>query len=194
MKHDVAGDPCTGVKWTRRTTRKIAKELRALGIEVGPKTVGRILKNLRYSLRVNHKRVSKSSGPDRNEQFEYISAQRTSFAERDLPIVSIDAKKKELVGNFKNPGAAWEKEPELVNDHDFPSDAEGKAIPYGVYDVRANLGTVFVGTSYDTTDFAVDNLVRWWQTEGRERYPEAAEVLVLADGGGSNAARSPVFK
>ncbi len=194
MKHDVAGAPCTGVKWTRRTTRRIAKELRALGIEVGPQTVARILKILHYSLRVNHKRVSRSSGPDRNEQFEYISEQQTSFAERDLPIVSIDSKKKEMVGNFKNPGTAWNKKPELVNDHDFPSDAEGKAIPYGVYDVRANRGTVFVGTSYNTADFAADNLVRWWEGEGRERYSRAAELLVLADGGGNNGARSRIFK
>jgi hypothetical protein len=194
MQHDVAGDPCTGVKWTRRTTRKIAAELQALGIAVGFKTVARLLKDLAYCLRVNHKRVSRSSGPDRNEQFEYISAQRTRFAERDLPIVSIDSKKKELVGNFKNPGSTWQQQPELVNDHDFPSHAEGMARPYGVYDVRANRGTLFVGTSYDTPDFAVDNLVRWWDCEGRARYPAAAELLVLADSGGSNGPRSRVFK
>jgi hypothetical protein len=194
MKHDVAGDPCTGVKWTRRTTRKIATELHTLGIQVSPKTVARILKKLRYSLRVNHKKVSRGCGPDRNEQFEYISAQRTSFSGRDLPIVSIDAKKKEMVGNFKNPGNAWQREPELVGDHDFRSDAKGMATPYGLYDVRANRGTVFVGTSSDTPDFAVDNLVRWWDTEGRQRYPGATELLVLADGGGSNGPRSRVFK
>jgi len=194
MKHDVAGDPCTGVKWTRRTTRKIAAELHTLGIQVCPKTVARILKDLDYSLRVNHKKVSRGSGPDRNEQFEYIAEQRTSFAGRDLPIVSIDAKKKEMVGNFKNSGNAWKREPEFVNDHDFRSDAEGMATPYGVYDVRANRGTVFVGTSHDTPDFAVDNLVRWWDSEGRQRYPGAAEVLVLADGGGSNGPRSRIFK
>jgi hypothetical protein len=123
-----------------------------------------------------------------------IAAQRTRFAERGLPIVSIDAKKKEMVGNFKNPGTAWQREPELVNDHDFRSDAQGMATPYGVYDVRANRGTVFVGTSSDTPDFAVDNLVGWWDSEGRQRYPGAAELLVLADSGGSNGPRSRVFK
>ncbi len=194
MQHDVAGDPCTGVKWTRRTTRKIAAELNALGIAVGAKTVARLLKDLTYCLRVNHKRVSRGSGPDRNEQFEYISAQRTRFAQRGLPIVSIDTKKKEMVGNFKNPGNAWQRTPELVNDHDFRSHAEGMATPYGVYDVRANRGTVFVGTSYDTPDFAVDNLVRWWDFEGRAHYRGAAEMLVLADSGGSNGPRSRVFK
>jgi len=194
MKHDVAGDPITGVKWTRRTTRKIAKELCAAGIQVSPKTVARILKNLDYSLRVNHKKVSQGSGPDRNEQFEYISEQRTSFAERDLPIVSIDSKKKELVGNFKNHGTAWKRKPELVRDHDFRSDAEGMATPYGIYDVRANRGAVFVGTSSDTPDFAAENLARWWEAEGLERYPEATELLVLADGGGSNGPRNRAFK
>jgi hypothetical protein len=194
MKHDVAGDPCTGVKWTRRTTRKIAQELRAAGIQVSQQTVARILKNLHYSLRVNHKNVSKGSASDRNEQFEYISERRTSFAERDLPIVSIDTKKKELVGNFKNPGDAWTRKPECVRDHDFRSDAEGMATPYGIYDVCANRGTVFVGTSSDTPYFAAENLARWWKSEGRERYPGATELLVLADGGGSNGPRNRAFK
>ena len=194
MKHDVAGDPITGVKWTRRTTRKIAQELRAAGIHVSSQTVARILKDLDYSLRVNHKKVSRGSGPDRNEQFEYISGQRTSFRERDLPIVSIDSKKKELVGNFKNQGTAWKRTPELVSDHDFRSDAEGMATPYGIYDVRANRGAVFVGTSFDTPDFAAENLARWWKAEGRKRYPGATELLVLADGGGSNGPRNRAFK
>jgi hypothetical protein len=194
MQNDVAGDPCTGVKWTRRTTRKIARELATLGLQVSPKTVARLLKNLDFSLRVNHKRVSNGSGPDRNEQFEYIALQRTRFAERELPIVSIDTKKKELVGNFKNPGTVWKRQPELVRDHDFRSDALGIAIPYGIYDVRANRGTVFVGTSHDTADFAADNLVRWWQSEGRARYPQARELLVLADGGGSNAPQNRSFR
>jgi hypothetical protein len=194
MKHDVAGDPITGVRWTRRTTEKISGELAALGIHVCARTVARLLKDLNYALRVNHKRVSRGSGLDRNEQFQYIAEQRTRFAERDLPIVSIDSKKKELVGNFKNPGTTWRRTPERVNDHDFRSDAEGIAIPYGVYDVRANRGTVFVGTSHETPDFAVDNLTRWWKSEGLERYGGAPELLVLADGGGSNNPRIRAFK
>ena len=194
MKHDVAGDPITGIKWTRRTTAKIARELQTLGIEVGARTVARLLKDLNYSLRVNQKRVARGSGPDRNEQFEYISHERTSFVDRDLPIVSIDTKKKENVGNFKNGGTAWRRTPELVLDHDFPSYATGKAAPYGIYDVRANRGAVFVGLSKDTPDFAVDNLARWWKTEGIDRYPEARELLVLADGGGSNGSRCRAFK
>jgi len=194
MKHDVAGDPVTGVKWTRRTTSKIATELRSLGVEVSARTVARLLGDQGYRLRVNQKRVSRGSGPDRNEQFEHISEQRTSFADRDLPIVSIDSKKKEKVGDFKNNGTAWSKNPELVLDHDFPSYATGKATPYGIYDVRANRGEVFVGVSGDTPDFAVDNLVRWWVAEGADRYPNATELLVLADGGGSNGHRSRAFR
>lgn len=194
MKHDVAGDPMTGVKWTRRTTEKIAKELAALDIQVCPQTVARLLKQLDYALRVNHKRVSSGSGTDRNEQFEYIAARRTSFSRRNLPIVSIDTKKKELVGNFKNAGVAWNRTPQLVGDHDFRSGATGIAIPHGIYDVTANRGTVFVGTSHDTPHFAVDNLARWWRSEGSRRYPQAEEILVLADGGGSNSPRCNAFK
>jgi len=194
MKHDVAGDPITGVRWTRRTTEKISHELASLGIYVCPRTVARILDDLDYALRVNHKRVSRGSGSDRNEQFEYIAEQRTSFALRALPIVSIDSKKRELVGNFKNNGTAWRRTPDLVRDHDFRSEAKGIAIPYGVYDVCANRGTVFVGTSHDTPDFAADNLVRWWVSEGRERYTGAPELLVLADSGGSNSPRVRAFK
>ena len=169
MKHDVAGDPVTGVRWTRRTTEKISDELATLGIYVCPRTVARILKDLDYTLRVNHKRVARGSGPDRNEQFEYIAEQRTRFAGHGLPIVSIDAKKRERIGNFKNNGTAWRRTPDLVRDHDFRSEAQGIAIPYGIYDLSPNRGTVFVGTSHDTPDFAAHNLVRWWECEGRQR-------------------------
>lgn len=193
MKHDVAGDPCTGIKWTRRATRQIAKELRALSIVVSPRTVAR-LSDLDFSLRVNRKQLSRGSGPDRNEQFEYIAAQRTHFAARGLPVVSIDSKKKEMVGNFKNGGATWRQTPELVSDHDFRSDASGMATPFGLYDVGANRGAVFVGTSHDTPEFAAENVVRWWETEGRARYPGLTELLLLADGGGSNGPRIRAFK
>ena len=194
MKHDVAGDPITGVRWTRRTTENISEQLAALGIHVCPRTVARLIKDLDYCLRVNHKRVSRGSGSERNEQFEYIAEQRTSFSGTNLPIVSIDSKKKELVGNFKNSGRAWKQTPERVNDHDFRSDAEGIAIPYGVYDLRANRGTISVGTSHDTPDFAVDNLIRWWRREGLQRYNGASQLLVLADSGGSNGPRIRAFK
>jgi len=194
MKHEVAGDPCTGLKWTRRTTHKIARELRAVGIEVSARTVARLLKKLRFSLRINRKMIGRGSSPDRDEQFTYIARLRTRFAERHLPIVSIDSKKKEMVGNFKNGGTAWHRTAVLVNDHDFRSDATGMALPHGIYDVQGNRGTIFVGISHDTPDFAVDNLVRWWATEGRRRYPDTQKLLVLADGGGSNGPRNRAFK
>lgn len=194
MQHDVAGDPCSGLRWTRRTTRKIAGELRSVGIAISPGTVARLLTALHFSLRGNRKQLSRGSGPERNEQFEYIAGQRTGFAAQDLPIVSVDSKKKELVGNFKNPGTAWTRRPELVNDHDFRSDAVGMASPYGIYDTRANRGAVFVGTSHDTPEFAAENIARWWEAEGCARYPRATDLLVLADGGGSNGSRTRAFK
>jgi hypothetical protein len=197
LKDDVAGDPCSSAKWTRRSTRKIADELRCLGIKISARSVARLLSELHFSLRVNQKRLSRGSNvtrAERNEQFEYISLQRETFAKRHLPIVSIDTKKKELVGNFRNAGARWGAEAEAVLDHDFRSDAEGVAIPSGIYDTQANKGTVFVGVSHNTAEFTVDNIERWWRTEGRKRYPAARKLLVLADGGGSNGARSRGFK
>jgi hypothetical protein len=194
LKHDRAGDPMTGLKWTRRTTAKIAEELKNLGIEVCPKTVARILKQLGFSLRVNHKKLSRRSDPDRDEQFLYIAEQRERFARAGQPVVAIDTKKKELIGQFKNPGCVWSKEPTPVNDHDFRSDALGIAAPYGLYDTLANRGSLYVGTSHDTPEFAADNVARWWRDEGEARYPEATELLLLADGGGSNGYRNRAFK
>jgi len=194
MKYETAGDPVTGLKWTRRTTEKIAEELKTLRIDVSPKTVGKLLKQMGFSLRVNHKKLSCGSDADRDEQFAYIAEMRELYARRGWPIVSIDTKKKELVGNFKNGGAAWNREPVLVNDHDFPSEALGKAIPYGIYDVQANRGSLFVGTTHDTAEFAVDNLAKWWIYDGRRRYPKARKLLVLADSGGSNGPRIRAWK
>lgn len=194
MKHETAGDPITGLKWTRRTTDKIATELQRFGIDVSARTVSRLLKQMGYSLRVNHKKLSSGSGPDRDEQFAYIAETREQFAQHGWPIVSVDTKKKELVGNFKNAGAAWNREPQLVNDHDFRSTALGIAIPYGVYDIQTNSGSVFIGTSHDTPQFAVDNLARWWRYDGRRRYPDATTLLVLADGGGSNSPQARAWK
>lgn len=193
MKNEIAGDPMTGLKWTRRTTQKIADELQALGIRVCPKTVGRLLKQMGFSLRVNHKKLARS-GPDRDEQFAYIAEMRESFAQQGLPIVSVDTKKKELVGNFKNGGANWQRVPVLVNDHDFRSDAKGIAIPYGIYDVQANRGFVFVGMSYETSEFAVQSLAKWWIYDGRRRYPEARKILILADVGGCNGSQRRAWK
>jgi len=194
MKHETAGDPMTGLKWTRRTTEKIADELREIGITVCANTVCNLLRQMGYALRVNHKKLTASSPTDRDEQFAYIANRRESFARRGLAIVSIDTKKKELIGNFKNAGSAWQRKPVLVRDHDFRSDAEGIAIPYGVYDVQANLGSLFIGTTHDTPEFAVDNLARWWRYEGCRRHRGARQLLILADGGGSNSCRARAWK
>ncbi len=197
MKHETAGDPMTSLKWTRKTTEKIAEQLHGLGIDVGPRTVARLLKQMDYSLRVNHKklaRVCKTPPELRNAQFEHIAELREHFAARGLPVISVDAKKKELVGRFKNPGVAWNDEPVEVKDHDFPSEADGKAIPYGVYDIHANLGTIFVGTSRETAQFAVDAIEMWWRHEGRQRYPDATELAILADGGGANGSTNRAWK
>jgi hypothetical protein len=187
----------SGLKWTRKTTKKIALELESVGINVCPRTVARLLRKMDYSLRVNHKkraRVPKISPEDRNAQFVRIGQLRENFADRGLPVISVDTKKKELVGCFKNAGAAWCRSPVEVNDHDFPSDSVGKAIPYGIYDIKFNRGTVYVGTSHDTAEFAVDSIASWWQNEAQQRYPGVKELAILADGGGSNGSRCRAWK
>lgn len=197
MKHDTAGDPMTGLKWTRKTTEKIAGELSSLDINVSANTVGRLLKQMDYSLRVNHKKLSAGSKADqseRNEQFVYISKLKRKFARAGHPVVSVDTKKKEMVGNFKNAGVAWNKEPVLVKDHDFRSEATGMAVPYSLYDVLANKGSVFVGMSSDTAEFAVDSIEKWWRSDGIRSYPNADHLLILADGGGSNGFRNRAWK
>jgi hypothetical protein len=197
MKHETAGDPMTGLKWTRKTTEKIAGELSSLDIHVSANTVGRLLKQMDFSLRVNHKKLSTGSKIDRserNEQFVYISKLREKFSCAGHPVVSVDTKKKELVGNFKNLGTAWNKEPVLVRDHDFRSDALGMAVPYSIYDVLHNQGSVFVGMSSDTAEFAVDAIEKWWRSDGLRLYPDADRLLILADGGGSNGFRNRAWK
>jgi hypothetical protein len=197
MKHETAGDPMSGLKWTRKTTEKIASELQSGGIRISPNTVGRLLKQMGYSLRVNHKqlsRVCKTAPGERDAQFTHIAQIRKHCAASGLPLISVDTKKKELIGRFKNPGAAWNREPIHVNDHDFPSDAAGKAFPYGIYDLLANRGTIYVGTSIDTAEFAVDAIEAWWLSEGRYRYDGAKELTILADGGGSNGSTNRLWK
>jgi Rhodopirellula transposase DDE domain len=194
MEHHTAGDPINGLRWTHKTTLKISAELHQAGIVVSPKTVARLLKGLKFSLRVNHKKLAGNSSPFRNQQFEYINRMRQRFERQGLPAISIDTKKRELVGRFKNAGKTWETTPVLVNDHDFRTLAQGVAIPWGLYDTRANRGHVFIGTSHDTPAFSVTALAQWWSRSGRRRYPHTKRLLILADSGGSNGARTRAWK
>jgi hypothetical protein len=182
-------------KWVRSSLRHLSERLKAAGHPASPPTVGRLLRKLGYSLRVNaKKREASAAHPDRASQFEVIASQRQVFQAAGSPIISVDTKKKELIGNFKNAGRAWGQEAETVNVHDFPHDALLRAVPYGIYDVGHNRGSVYVGTSADTPEFAVAALARWWEDEGRARFPHANELLILADAGGSNGARTRSFK
>lgn len=157
-------------------------------------TVGRLLVKMDYSLKANLKRFAGVTHPDRNQQFEYIEAQKQAFLEAGLPIISVDTKKKERIGNFKNAGRSWCQDAEEVNDHDFDQDALGKAVPYGIYDLNHNLGYVYVGNSADTPQFAVDVIALWWQTEGQALFPGKQQLLILADAGGSNGCRPRLWK
>ena len=194
MAHDTAGDPMTGLKWSRKTTEKISRELRRVSIHVSPRTVGRLLRQLGYSLRVNHKKLAGKTSPYRDQQFRYIKRMRQTFVRSELPVISVDAKKKELIGRFKNAGRVWAKSPTLVKDHDFRSEGVGMAAPYGVYDLQANRGHVVVGVSHDTSEFSVAAVAHWWRQEGRIRYPGARKLLILADAGGSNGPRTRLWK
>ena len=193
MEHDTAGDPITGLKWSRRTTEKIATELSRIGIKVSPSTVCRILKSMGFSLKSNRKSISNSTSPERNEQFEYIAHLRESFAQKGNPIISVDTKKKEMIGQFKNSGSTWERQPTPVNDHDFRSQAEGIAVPYGIYELLLNRGHVFVGTTFETSEFAADSIAQWWRYAKKD-YGNPKRLLILADGGGGNGSRLRAWK
>jgi hypothetical protein len=172
----------------------ISEELVTLGISVSPNTVARLLHQMGYSLRLNHKQIATSVSPDRNLQFEYLAELRSYFQQHHLPIVSVDSKKRELVGHFKNPGRRWERAPRRVYDHDFRTDSIGVAIPYGIYDVHENRGALVVGVSHDTPAFAAHAIALWWRQEGSQRYSRSRRLLVLADTGGSNGCRCYAWK
>ena len=180
-------------RWTGKRLRQICAELAQLHILVSPNTVRRLLDKLGYGLHANTKSLS-SSCPERNDQFLYITEEKKQFLKRGLPIISVDTKKKELIGNFKNPGRVWGQTATPVNDHDFRSQGKGMGIPFGVYDPVRNCGSVFVGTSHDTPQFAAENIARWWRTTGQKHYPGASHLFVLADSGGSNGARVRMWK
>jgi hypothetical protein len=195
LRDDTAGDP-TGRRglWTGQRLEPISDQLKRLGFGVCPNTVRRLLDELGYALHGNRKSLCGPQSPQRDRQFHYLQGQRHEFHRQALPIISVDTKKKELVGPFKNRGRIWSREALPVNDHDFRSQAQGMAIPRGLYDLQANRGSVLLGTSHDTSEFAVDAIVEWWRGQGRRRYRQASELLILADSGGSNGARCRLWK
>lgn len=177
------------MKWTRKSTRCVSRALR-----VSHTKAHRMLRANKYRLRVNRKSLSRKACPVRDRQFRQINRLTKSFAKRKLPVISVDAKKRELVGTFKNQGRTWSRSPVNVNIYDFPSDAEGVAIPYGIYDVMRGDGTVVLGTSHNTPAFATNAIHTWWKTVGQSLYSKAKEILILADSGSSNSARAHAWK
>lgn len=190
------GDPMSPLRWTCKSTRNLAAELRHEGFVVSHTSVGKKLHELGYSLHALRKNQEGADHPDRNAQFEHISAMVEDFQARNQPVISVDTKKKELVGSFRNVGREWQPKgrPEEVNVHDFPDDAVGKAIPYGVFDMTRNEAWVSVGRDHDTPAFAVASIRQWWKTMGLPAYPSATELLITADAGGSNGYRTRAWK
>ncbi len=189
------GDPCSPLRWTCKSTRNLADELNRKGHHVSHSLVGDLLGHLGYSLQSNRKRLEGKQHPDRDAQFHHINEIAQDYQNRGQPVISVDTKKKELVGNFKNGGKEWrlQGEPEAVEVHDFPSEA-GKVSPYGVYDPVRNEAFVNVGTDHDTAAFAVNSIASWWHTMGQPAYPDATELLITADGGGSNNPRTRLWR
>jgi len=190
------GDPESPLRWTCKSTRRLADELTRQNHPVRARTVAKLLREADYSLQGNRKTREGASHPDRNAQFEYINARVQRFLKRDQPAISVDAKKKEKVGDFKNGGQEWlpKGEPEEVRVYDFLIKSLGKVTPYGVYDLLHNQGWVSVGIDHDTAQFAVNSIRRWWYEMGQQRFPRARELLITADGGGSNSSRSRLWK
>ena len=190
------GDPSSPLRWTLKSTRALARELCRQGHQVSHETVAHLLHELGYSLQGNRKTKEGSAHPDRNAQFEHLNARVQDFQRRNEPVISVDAKKKELVGGFKNAGREWRPEgnPETVLVHDFEDAELGKGLPYGVYDPTRNEGWVSVGVDHDTAEFAVEAIRHWWREMGSSAYPEAKELLITADSGGSNGWRLRLWK
>lgn len=190
------GDPENPLRWTCKSTYKLAEALQAKGHQVSQKAVYSLLQEMGYSMQSNRKIMEGKQHPDRDKQFHFINRKVKKFQRQGQPVISVDAKKKENIGQFKNAGAEWEKrgQPVAVNTYDFPDKEKGKACPYGVYDMTRNEGWVNVGISRDTAEFAVESIRRWWIGMGSLKYPEATDLLITADGGGSNGYRTRLWK
>jgi DDE family transposase len=196
VEPDERGDPMSPLRWTVKSTRKLAAELTAQGHKVSADTVGDLLREEGFSLQGNAKTIEGKQHPDRDAQFHYINEQVKAHQGTADPVISVDTKKKELVGQFKNAGREWRPkgQPVATHTHDFPQDSAGKAVPYGVYDITGNTGWVSVGTDHDTAAFAVESIRRWWKAAGSSDYPLARRLLITADAGGSNGYRTRAWK
>ena len=185
LSDEVAGDPMGRQKWVRSSIRNLSKKLKEQGHQAGHGTVARLLRRLGYSLQVNKKKQAGAEHPERDQQFRYIAALKTQFLGEGLPVISIDTKKKELIGNYRREGKSWRRKP-IETDAYFAGYAKCVAVPFGIYDIARNVGYVTVGISHNTAEFAVNCLMNWWKLYGRSAYPLADRVLILADGGGGN--------
>ncbi len=192
---ETAGSPTSEAKWVRSSLRHLSQRLGEAGYRASPPTVRRLLRERHYALRKNRKtQEAGADHPDRNRQFGYLQQQKEVFEDAGWPIISVDAKKKELIGEFFNAGHSWCQKAIPVNVHDFLSQSQGRAVPYGIYDVSHNRGSVWVGSSADTPQFAVEAIAAWWEQEGQPAYPDTDQLLILADGGGSNGYRCRGWK
>jgi hypothetical protein len=194
LEGEIAGNPMNHQRWIRRSLRFLTEQLQQQGYAVCPETVRGLLRDLGFELHANRKRFTGPAHPDRDRQFQYIARQRQRSSQAGSPVLSVDSKKKELIGNFKNAGRKWSRQADEVNAHDFRKDASFLAVPYGLYDPYRDRGWIYLGLSADTAAFATDAIAWWWRTSGRWSYPEADELLLLADAGGSNSCSRRLWK
>lgn len=194
LEDATAGDPISGLKWTRKSSRKLSRQLKRRGYRVGPDSVRRLLRRQKYSLRGNRKHLNPKRDPERDRQMRYVARQRRAFRKAGFPVISVDAKQRELIGNFKNPGQTWRQAAREVLESDYPSQADGVAIPYGLYDVARQEGFVVVGTSHQTPAFAVAAIRNWWRRVGQPAYGRPTQLLIEADCGGANGHRCWLWK
>jgi hypothetical protein len=194
LRDATAGDPISGVKWTRKTVRQLRRELTRHGYQVSHETVRRLLSESGYVLRTNRKRMTKEQDPDRDRQMRYVARKRREFLEAGDPVISVDAKKRELIGNFKQAGRTWRQKPLDVLEYDYPNDADGIAIPYGIYDVGRDRGFVVLGVAHQTPEFVIAAIRTWWLREGRRIYPRQRRLLIESDCGGGNGNRCWLWK